>query len=579
MLDQSPALKRFYFQKLQETAPPWHVICGFDEFSPGSKINAENRRKHYALYFNFAELGGACLSIDSTWFTPVVLRSKLIESVAGGWSCCLRLFLRQMLLGPQSLSIGGVIVQLGTNVKQLQAKLGSLITDGEGWQKAIEFNGHSSMRPCFAHCNVFRKDSGMEDDALGYVDITCSDYAKLRPWPRAQFRRTIDTVLQARDSLAKREAGWNATRLANLITHAGFKPTPQGILADVELCNSVDIMAVSSYDWMHVCFQDGAMSTSIWLVLEACSQHLRGNYWCDDFVAHLDACQFPLYYNGAGRGLHRLFSRAMVRRHKNGNRIVANASHQFMLYPLVRDFAVKVAKDNPPLQEDVAVFVAACKVIDLITAAKYNRYSTRECKPMLLIAIQEWQDLHKLRYGTRYFRPKFVWLWAIARKFADQAWVFDMWTIERLHRRLRPQAELVKNLTTFEESVLFRVVDAQVCDLRCVADLQALRHSLVGTRELTIEIDGVVAKAADKCCSDGRHHSCDDIVVSQAGLAAIILACILSDGRLLLKVELLRSVGKSVWARTTQQAIWLALDVTQPTAWRQLDDGRLFVIV
>ena len=123
-------------------------------------------------------------------------------------------------------------------------------------------------------------------------------------------------------------------------------------------------------------------------MLEACSQRLRGDYWCDDFVAHLDACQFPLYYAGVGKGLLNLFSKLMVRRHKKGNRIVANASQQFMLYPLVRDFAVKVAKDNPPLQEDVAIFLAACKIVDIITAAKYDQYSTRECKPLLLIAVQ-----------------------------------------------------------------------------------------------------------------------------------------------------------------------------------------------
>ena len=291
VLDQAPALKQLYFPRLQEKAPPWHVIVGFDEQSPGNKPNHNKSRKNFALYFNFGELGDDALNIDATWFAPVVLRTKLVEQIDGGWSLCLRHFLRQMLLGPQSLCIGGVMVQVVTDVKPLQAKLGSLLTDGEGWMKAIEFNGHGSMRPDFAHSNVLKKKTGMDDDAaLGYIDITCSDYAKLRPWARAQFRRTIDTVLQARHSLANREAGWNAKRLNNLITHAGFKPTPQGILADLQRCQEVDIIGISSYDWMHTCFQDGMMSTSMWLVAEACSQRLRGNYLCEDFAAHLDSC-------------------------------------------------------------------------------------------------------------------------------------------------------------------------------------------------------------------------------------------------------------------------------------------------
>ena len=43
--------------------------------------------------------------------------------------------------------------------------------------------------PCFGHCNVFKKGSGMVDGALGFVDVTCSGLARLRVWTPAQWRR------------------------------------------------------------------------------------------------------------------------------------------------------------------------------------------------------------------------------------------------------------------------------------------------------------------------------------------------------------------------------------------------------
>ena len=36
------------------------------------------------------------------------------------------------------------------------------------------------MMPCFGHCNVFKKGSGMVDEALGFVDITCSELERLK---------------------------------------------------------------------------------------------------------------------------------------------------------------------------------------------------------------------------------------------------------------------------------------------------------------------------------------------------------------------------------------------------------------
>ena len=237
VIDHSLGLRKWYGEKLQERPSPWRIALGFDEQTPGSKVNQNNQRKNMCTMFNFLELGADALEIDATWFVPLVLRPKIFDKVAGGWSTILKLLLRRMLVGPQSFTVGGLMVPVHLDVEHcsnVQASLCALLTDGEGWMKALQWNGHGSMRPDWRHANIFKKGRGMTDDALGYVDITCSDPRKLRPWTQVQFFRTIDAVLADRRRLAAGERGWNKTRLLQVIKTAGFWPTSTGLLADCQ---------------------------------------------------------------------------------------------------------------------------------------------------------------------------------------------------------------------------------------------------------------------------------------------------------------------------------------------------------
>ena len=85
---------------------------------------------------------------------------------------------------------------------------------------------------------------------------------------------------------------------------------------------------------------------------------------------------------------------------------------------------------------------------------------------MLLSGIAAWLELHKAKYGKGPIKPKYAWMWLFSKRLEDCEWLFDMFYVERQHQRIRAQAELVKNTSTFESSVLFRVVDAQCESLR-----------------------------------------------------------------------------------------------------------------
>ena len=78
-------------------------------------------------------------------------------------------------IGPCSLSHGGVLANyLDGEWRQRRARilasLHTCLTDGEGRQVTIHWNGPSSMKPSFNFANVFKLGSGMVAD--GYVDIS-----------------------------------------------------------------------------------------------------------------------------------------------------------------------------------------------------------------------------------------------------------------------------------------------------------------------------------------------------------------------------------------------------------------------
>ena len=216
----------------------------------------------------------------------------------------------------------------------------------------------------------------------------------------------------------------------------------------------------------------------------------------------------------------------------------------------------------PRLHPHVAVYIAACDIIDIIRLVKHRRLSTIDAKPRLLESIGKWFTLHKVQYGTRFVKPKFFWMWLIALRIADSEWLFDMFYIERQHKRVRPQAELVKNTTMFEASVLMRVLDAQICAMK-QSNIFGHSYCLVGGK---VQIAGGLM--ADKCICGGAELACDDVVI-RGELLAIVLQCILyQDGRLMLKVERMVATNRSAWRQTTLQEFWLASSVHHPICWR-----------
>jgi hypothetical protein len=97
------------------------------------KTSRSIQRKNMVISCTFLEVGQSFLSDSAAWMTPAIIRSPILKSIDGGWSHALSMFLQHLLTGPLGFSTVGVAVELDGGPVIIYARLGALLTDGEGW--------------------------------------------------------------------------------------------------------------------------------------------------------------------------------------------------------------------------------------------------------------------------------------------------------------------------------------------------------------------------------------------------------------------------------------------------------------
>jgi len=458
LLSECPNLFAVFAQALVRTPctkdRPWSALIGFDEFTPGNKLNIDNRRKTMVLSFTFEELGKENLWRDVVWATPVVVRHAMVAKVVGGWSRMLRDFLRLLFLGPHGLETVGVPVTIGNHTVVIWARMGHLFSDGDGLRLALDWKGAAGLKPCFLHWNVVSKFS--EIGGSDYVDVTCSDFRRFRKWNADELEATIDMLTEAKRRVS---TGLMANaRLEALEKACGFAANPHGLMADVSLRSHFHPSEVSVFDWMHSALQNGTVTEETHLFLKACKSI---GFRTNDFETYLQQdWVFPMHTRSKGKGLHLVFNQFRATSSDRADRLKASASELLGLYGLLRHWADSTVGDNPNLVAEKASFDACCEVVDIILRAKHGRVELPTASGLLKRAIVHHMELHRAAYGEEHFKPKHHWMHDVAMQIEFLPQVIDAFIIERLHLRVKRQAEPIKELNVLERSTLAGVVNA-----------------------------------------------------------------------------------------------------------------------
>ena len=145
--------------------------------------------------------------------------------------------------------------------------------------------------------------------------------------------------------------------------------------------------------------------------------------------------------------------------------IVGLASEQYALYPLLRHDVNVVVGGDGALAANRNSFLAGCKVVDLWKMSKLRRLDVATLKEMLQPAVADFLRKHIEVYGVRCVRPKHHWMFDVSITALRNGTSLDMWILERLHLRVKPEGELMRNTSAFERGVLAMVLCRQLYDL------------------------------------------------------------------------------------------------------------------
>ena len=577
LVSESPPLAELYAAACSSSPPsqasPWRLIVGFDEFTPGNKLQADNRRKCMNVSFSFVELGPHAIQEDWTWVTPVCARSSRIESAVGGWSAMLASWLRLLLIGPHGLSTVGAPLDLGGGRQvMLYARLSNLLSDGDGHRQALDWKGASALKPCFKHPNVFKRGSGLAHRRPGYVEISCSDPDECRSWTGAEVCAAMDLLILSKERVA---AGtMTKSRFDELSKAHGLNANPRGLLADRLLRPWVDPVATCTYDWVHSMLQDGAFTKEAFLFVQACEPYGVTFPSIEAFLKD-GSWRFPYASRCKSIQLHRIFD-AYRNPASSADRgkLKCSASELLGLYSLLRHYFETRVVPCDAISAKRESFEASCRVLDLILDAKRCDVASSAAAYELKGAIRDMIRCHIQAYGDQHILPKHHWMLDVPAQIERDGCVLDAFIIERIHLSVKSVANNVRNTSRFERSVLAGVLHVQF--RRC----QEV-HMAYGLRGKVASWQGLLL--AHHLALAGLDVSTGDIVFYQGDSAGIVRSCLLDDRTLAVAVEALASVAAAsphscAWRPTGIVKIWPAASVRPARAW-YARDGHVIALL
>ena len=437
----------------------WRLAIVFDEFTPGSLHRPDNRRKCMVLGFNFLDLGMDALSQELTWMIPIIARSTKIREVLGGFSHMLKLFLRRLLFGPYGLKTAGVVLNTTRGQQQLNvlltADLWTILADGDGLRQALDWKGANGIKPCFKHVNVLKIGSGLNGRRPNYVEGSCALPECFQRLTRHELEEFIAILKAAHE---RRGTVGGSNRFDQLQKCLGFNFNANGFLFDDDLRQQIDIIEVSTYDWVHTCLQDGVLNVEIEAFLGSCKRKIALNMSVVmDFMK--GRFQFPRCTAVKSRNVWRLFDDY----HFGGDaeKLKGQASELLGVYSLLRHFVEVRIGDRAEIAVERTSFDAACQMIDLILLAKRGCMDLNVAATSLRAAVADHLSKHKVAYGEEYLKPKHHWMFDVCDSIerdsresdGSRQWtLIDAFVIERnnlrvhLGRRLRTTFGLAKGL-------------------------------------------------------------------------------------------------------------------------------------
>lgn len=543
------------------------LVLYLDELTPGNVLKPDNRRKLWAIYGSFHELGREQLYKEYVWLPLACLRSDTAKKVKGGVSGCMRALCNDLFgEGLQNVSQAGVILKLPNKSKLFTVSLRSVIADAPAIKAFFNFKGPTGVKPCPRCLNVLKRGFPCSADS-GLVDVTCSDVSKITA-------ATDDDIWRAFDSMGGVDVKAQLDRLEKA---TGINYCPDSLLADIDLRRHVRPCSTVRFDWVHILMVGGGvLSHEMHTFLTSCKSTLGIGYaQIHEFV--VASWCFP---DGESKKRVRyIFTDAREKSSNAAEGFKAMASEHLLVYPLMRHFACTIVEPTGRLDAVVHTFVAICNVVDAIVACKHGHGRPDKVRRR----VAEYHSLAKESRGVDDWRWKDHAMLHIADQIETDGVVLDTFAHERKHQILKHAVQHVDNLRCLERSSLSRTILEQRRQLRTLLKPSGLLGTAVADSSLSAALNLEVSVANGLFYRGSTYRS--DSVVIVRGVPAKILVCFQgqSQAGLVLSPYLVHrrvhaAALECVPTGRKEVHFFTGSDISEAHAWYTTSDGKLCVL-
>ena len=209
---------------------PWRLILYSDEVTPSVALPYVDRRKFWAFYSAFVELGPLTLSDSKSWITLATAQSEFVHNdVAAGVSQIFRRMIRSYFLESVDLKTTGLWLDAGGDDPgiRLFIDVGAFVQDGAAQAFTFCTKSDSATKSCIKCANFYARRSGLANE--DGVDVLACDLVDERDLVFA----TDDDVYAAIGRIEAAFLAHGRTQPFFIQEQAsGLRHEPEGLLAD-----------------------------------------------------------------------------------------------------------------------------------------------------------------------------------------------------------------------------------------------------------------------------------------------------------------------------------------------------------
>jgi hypothetical protein len=223
-------------------------------------------------------------------------------------------------------------------------------------------------------------------------------------WDSAELYKAIDVLVLAKARSESLEIP--KVRYNDMVKTFGFRPSSNGLLADVSLRTTVPVVQALTYDWVHTFLADGLVTGAAWgLIKKACVLELATQN--DVHVFLRMPWTFAKRRSHYGRNLARVFDQYGAQANATSSTIKASASEMLSLYGLLRHWAAtSLPTGDARLAEEVAIFGLAADCLDTVLNVKRGLVATRAGGAELQRKLVQHGERHMRHHGSKHWKPK-----------------------------------------------------------------------------------------------------------------------------------------------------------------------------